>query len=309
VHRLERLINLVAALLHAERPLTADELRHRLPGYAEDHGAFRRAFERDKEALRDLGIPVVVEPVDDAAEPGVVGYRIPKEAYYLQDPGLAADELAALHLAASAVRLEGANGVEALWKLGGELAEEGPTGLSGAVAALPGTAALGPVFAAISSRRQIVFTYRGRARRVDPWRLSFRSGHWYLAGHDHDAGEERMFRLDRLESDVTVTGEDGAFERPPHAAGQPPPWEMGAEEALTARLLVDAGQAAWAAGHVGPDAVEEWRSDGSVVLAVRVTNRDAFRSFVLGFLDHAEVLGPPELRAEMVHWLQGLCRS
>ena len=47
VHRLERLINLVAALLHAERPLTAEELRNRLPGYAEDHGTFRRAFERD----------------------------------------------------------------------------------------------------------------------------------------------------------------------------------------------------------------------------------------------------------------------
>lgn len=322
MHRLERLINLVAALLHADRPLTAEELRNRLPGYAEDHGTFRRAFERDKEALRDLGIPVVLEPVDDATQPGVVGYRIPKEAYYLQDPGLAPDELAALHLAASAVRLEGGSGVEALWKLGGELAEQGPSGpLSGfagptmttgpspAVAALPTTAHLGPAFAAISARRRIAFAYRGRKRRVDPWRLSFRNGHWYLAGHDHDAGDERMFRLDRVESDVEVTGDEGAFERPPHAGAQPPPWEMGTEEALPARLLVDAGQAAWAAAHVGPEAVEAWRPDGSVVLAVRVTNRDAFRSFVLGFLDHAEVLGPPELRAEMVDWLEAICRS
>ncbi len=323
MHRLERLINLVAALLHAERPLTAEELRHRLPGYAEDHGTFRRAFERDKEALRDLGIPVVLEPVDDAAQPGVMGYRIPKEAYYLQDPGLAPDELAALHLAASAVRLDGANGVAALWKLGGELAEQGPSGpgspmagLSGpgspsaaAVAALPGTANLAAVFAAISARRRIGFTYRGRPRQVDPWRLSFRNGHWYLAGGDHDAGEERMFRLDRIESDVTPTGDEGAFERPTHVGAQPPPWQMGVEEALAARLLVDADQAAWAAAHVGPDAVEEWRPDGSVVLAVRVTNRDAFRSFVLGFLDHAEVLGPPELRAEMVEWLEALVRG
>ena len=306
MHRLERLINLVAALLHAERPLTAEELRNRLPGYAEDHGAFRRAFERDKEALRDLGIPVVVEPVDEVTQPGVVGYRIPKEAYYLEDPGLAPDELAALHLAASAVRLEGASGVEALWKLGGELAEQGP---APAVAALPGTAHLAPVFAAISARRRIGFAYRGRPRRVDPWRLSFRNGHWYLAGYDHDAAEERMFRLDRVESDVAVTGEGGAFERPPHLGAQPPPWQMGGDETLTARLLVDAEQAAWAAGHVGPDAVEERRPDGSVVLAVRVTNREGFRSFVLGFLDHAEVLDPPELRAEMVDWLEDLCRS
>jgi proteasome accessory factor B len=306
VHRLERLINLVAALLHAERPLTAEELRHRLPGYAEDHGAFRRAFERDKEALRDLGIPVVVEPIDEVSQPGVVGYRIPKEAYYLEDPGLAPDELAALHLAASAVRLEGASGVEALWKLGGELAEQGP---APAVAALPGTTHLAPVFGAISARRRVEFAYRGRRRRVDPWRLSFRNGHWYLAGYDHDAAEERMFRLDRVESDVDVTGEPGAFERPPHLGAQPPPWQMGGDEALTARLLVDAGQASWAASHVGPDAVEERRPDGSVVLAVRVTNREGFRSFVLGFLDHAEILDPPELRADMVDWLEALCRS
>ncbi len=312
MHRLERLINLVAALLHADRPLTTEELRNRLPGYAEDHGSFRRAFERDKEALRDLGIPIEVEPVDDATQPGVVGYRIPKEAYYLTDPGLAPDELAALHLAASAVRLDGASGVEALWKLGGEVAGQGGFASGGpvaAVAALPGAAHLAPVFAAISVRRRIRFTYRDRARLVDPWRLSFRSGHWYLAGLDHDAGEERMFRLDRVSSDVDPTGQEGAFERPAHAGAQPPPWQMGAEEALTARLLVDAGQATWAAGHVGPEAVEAWRPDGSVVLAVRVTNRHAFRSFVLGFLDHAEVLGPPELRAEMVQWLENLCRS
>ena len=305
MHRLERLINLVAALLDAEQPLTADELRHRLPGYAESDGSFRRAFERDKEALRDLGIPVVVEPID-AASPGILGYRIPKEEYYLHDPGLAPDELAALHLAASAVRLEGASGVQALWKLGGEVAEGGP---APAVAALPGAAHLATVFAAISARRPLAFAYRNRLRRIDPWRLSFRNGHWYLAGHDHDAGEERMFRLDRIESDVEVTGQDGSFERPPHAGAQPPPWEMGGDEAMTARLLVDAGQAGWAASHVGSQAVEGWRPDGSAVLAVRVTNRAAFRSFVLGFLDHAEILDPPELRADMERWLEAQCPS
>lgn len=305
MHRLERLINLVAALLHADRPLTAEELRDRLPGYAEDRGAFRRAFERDKEALRDLGIPVVVEPVDEAGQPGVVGYRIPKDQYYLTDPGLQPDELAALHLAASAVRLEGASGVEALWKLGGEVAEGGPS--PAVAAALPGTAHLAPLFAAISARRPVGFTYRGRPRRVDPWRLSFRNGHWYLAGHDHAAADERLFRLDRIESDVEAAGDDGAFARPPHGGAVPAPWETGGDEPRTARLLVDAEQAGWAAGHVGPDAVEEWRPDGSVVLAVRVTNRDAFRSFVLGFLDHAEVLGPSELRADLVDWLEALC--
>jgi predicted DNA-binding transcriptional regulator YafY len=37
-----------------------------------------------------------------------------------------------------------------------------------------------------------------------------------------------------------------------------------------------------------------------------VSNRDAFRSFVLGFLEHAEVLSPPELRDDMVRWLTSM---
>ncbi|MBA3267585.1 MAG: WYL domain-containing protein [Acidimicrobiia bacterium] len=304
MHRLERLINLVAALLDSTRPLTAEELRQRVPGYAEEKVTFRRAFERDKETLRDMGVPVVTELVDPA-DPSLVGYRIRKEDYYLADPGLAGDELAALHLAASAVRLEGADGVGALWKLGGEVAEDGPTA---PVAALPGEVHLAGLFAAISQRRRVGFDYRGRPRRIEPHRLSFRNGHWYLAGRDMDAADNRSFRLDRIESEVVVGDEAEAFVAPTGTGpGLPSPWETGDNAPVAARLLVDADQAGWAAGHLGADAVEEWRPDGSVVLALRVTNRDAFRSFVLGFLDHAEVLGPEELRAEMVAWLEALC--
>src|SRR5438874_4639806 len=101
--RLERLINLTAALLEAERPLTSDDLHQRLPGYAENQAAFRRAFERDKDVLREMGVPLVLEHVDPS-QPGLDGYRIPKDEYYLKDPGLEPDELAALHLAASAVQ-------------------------------------------------------------------------------------------------------------------------------------------------------------------------------------------------------------
>ena len=48
------------------------------------------------------------------------------------------------------------------------------------------------------------------------------------------------------------------------------------------------------------------RPDGSAVFRVGVTNVPAFRSFVLGFLDHAEILGPPRLRDDMVAWLRRL---
>lgn len=306
MNRLERLINLVAALLAAERPLTADELRRRVPGYADDKQAFRRAFERDKEALRDLGVPVTVEAVP-GTNPPVDGYRVLKDAYYLPDPDLAEDELAALHLAASAVRLDVANGVEALWKLGGEVAESGPVP---AVAALPGATHLVPLFGAITGRRTVTLGYRGKQRHLDPWRLSFRNGHWYLTARDRDAGEERLFRLDRAEPPIE-TGEPGSAEPPSAPVGTTPlnPWELGVEEAVTARLRVDAEQAGWAESHVGPASVVERDGDGSVVLSFRVTNRDAFRSFTLGFLDHAEIVGPDELRDDIVRWLEAQCSA
>lgn len=301
--RLERLINLVAALLDTKRPLSRAELQERVPGYQGSPEAARRAFERDKETLRGMGIPLAVEPVDPAVPEMGEGYRIPREQYELADPHLEPDELAALHLAASAVRLDGTAGREALWKLGGA---PGDGGGKGPMAALPGGEHLTTLFAAVTERRPLRFTYRGTERWVDPYWLSFVNGRWYLVGHDHLRAEERRFRLDRIES-VPVVGEAAAFRRPPTAKRSwPQPWRLGDDEELEATLLVDADQADWAVAQVGADAVRERRSDGAVVLAVAVSNREAFRSFVLGFLHHAEVLGPPELRQDMVDWLQAV---
>ena len=82
------------------------------------------------------------------------------------------------------------------------------------------------------------------------------------------------------------------------------PWKLGGGEPVEARVLVDAAQAPWIVQHLGPGAVAEERPDGSVVVTMAVTNRDNFRSFVLTFLDHAEVLDPADLRAEIVAWLE-----
>jgi predicted DNA-binding transcriptional regulator YafY len=68
-------------------------------------------------------------------------------------------------------------------------------------------------------------------------------------------------------------------------------------------VLVDAAQAPWIVQHLGAGAVVDERPDGSVVVRMTVTNRENFRSFVLTFLDHAEVLAPGELRDDVVAWL------
>jgi predicted DNA-binding transcriptional regulator YafY len=301
--RLERLLNLTAALLNTARPLTASDLAEQVPGYPDpgDKATFRRAFERDKEALRDMGIPVLTVEVP-GSEPPELGYAIRRDDYALRDPGLDADELAALHLATAAVRMEGLPGTEAVWKLGGATNEA--AGDAVPVAALPAMPQLVPLFSAVAERAPVAFAYRGERRSVDPYRLSFSRGHWYLDGWDHDRVDERQFRLDRIDGDVE-TGEGGSFDRPASSRKAPAqPWTIGGEDPVQARVRVDPDQAGWAVDHVGRECVVASDEDGAVVLELGVTNRDAFRSFVLGFLDHAEVLEPAELRDDLVAWLQ-----
>ncbi len=72
---------------------------------------------------------------------------------------------------------------------------------------------------------------------------------------------------------------------------------------MEARVLVDASRAGWVVEQLGEEAVVERRADGSVEVALAVVNRAAFRSWVLDLLDHAEVIGPEELRADIVAWL------
>lgn len=303
--KLERLLNLTALLLDAARPVTAEAVHRQVPGYPDDKASFRRAFERDKDELRSMGIPLVVERVP-GQEQEIDGYRIPKEHYYLRDPQLAPDELAALQLAASAVRID-LPAEEGLRKLGGRPMVGGPQEVGVDAAALPTDPNLGVLFGAVADRRPVELVYRDERRQVDPYRLEFQRGHWYVSGFDHLRDEERTYRLDRIEGRVAPTGLP-RFDPPatdvPGAAR--PPWLLGEDEAVRARVRIDPPKAPWAVQHVGPDQVVEEAPDGSVVVELEVTNRAAFRSFVLSLLGGAEVLEPAELRDDLVAWLEGI---
>ncbi|HKF91976.1 MAG TPA: DNA-binding transcriptional regulator, partial [Acidimicrobiia bacterium] len=158
--RLERLTNLVATLLDTRRPLTLEEIVELVPGYPNDKLSYRRQFERDKDTLRGIGIPVRLESVDDLGPEQ--GYRIPPDEYYLPPLDLTSDEQAALHVAVTAVRLEGGPApTEALWKLGGREGEA-----AHALAALPTVPALPALFDAYRTRSTVTFTYRGEGRHV-----------------------------------------------------------------------------------------------------------------------------------------------
>lgn len=297
--RFERVTNLVTFLLNQPQGASFAQILAEIPGWPEGDEARRRAFERDKRVLRDEGIPLVEEKGR---------YRIPPEEFYLPDLSLTEAEQVALRLAVAAVPLGGESAELALHKLtlgaAGTLEEAAPV-----VAALDEQPVLPRIHTAIRSRSVLHFAYgdAGETRVVEPSLLFFRDGNWYVAGHDRMRGAVRSFRIDRIAGEVDVR-EDETFEPRPLTSEEAFPrqqwlWDR-LPEAVEAVVEVDAVLAVKAMADVGGRGSTDLREDGSVVLRMPVTNQDAFRVWVLGMLDHAVVLEPPDLRADMVAWLE-----
>ena len=300
VDRLERLTDLVLVLLRDQRPKSLREIASEVPGYPAREGEARRqAFERDKRTLRDGGIEVVAVPIDG---PEQMGYVIRPEDYYLPDLDLSPDEQAALNLAVAGVHLGEPTGRDALWRLG--LAASVGTR---PVAELPALPALGVLHGALRARATVTFGYRGDERHVDPALLRFHGGWWYLVGFDRDREASRTFRVDRIDGDVRA-GERASASLPdgfdPEAALPDVPWRIGEGAPVTVELWADATVGELVLDELGQGALVRRHADGSVVVRVDVTNTAALRSWLLELGEHALVLGPPEVRAEMVTWLE-----
>ncbi len=139
--------------------------------------------------------------------------------------------------------------------------------------------------------------------------MVLRFGHWYVVGHDRDRDAPRAFRVDRIDGDAEL-GRAGAFTPPegidPADYVRADPMTYGEDQPVDAHVLVDAPRAGWVVDQLGQEAVLERRPDGAVVVALPVVNRAAFRTWVIDLLDHAEVLSPPELRDDMVAWLDAV---
>ena len=218
----ERLLSLVVCLLSARRYLTATQIREAVPGYPESFDAFKRMFERDKDELRELGIPL--ETGTNAPGEEEYGYRISRQAYELPEITLEADEAAMLGLAARVWRqAELAGAAE------GALLKLRAAGIDAEDLTQPGIeprvrtpeAAFGPLWEAVRDGRPVSFGYRaaGRSaaqqRNLEPWGVVNRRGHWYVVGHDADRDAERVFRLSRIDGLVTFTGPAGTVTVPP----------------------------------------------------------------------------------------------
>jgi proteasome accessory factor B len=316
MHPLERLVNLVALLLESRRPLTFEQIRAKMPeGYGQDDSqSAKRMFERDKDVLRDVGVPIEVVSTD--AWEVEQGYAILKDRYYLPEIDFTPEEISALFVAANAGGADDA-AEQAVRKLlygtdGGLVAGAA----SGTLAAEAGTvdARLTAAAEAITERRGLRFVYRTSRgveseRHVDPWGLVFRAGHWYLVGFDREREEIRAFRLSRASGELRLDGEAAAppegFRAAEHVVAGPfGPGEP--EERATVAFSPDVGW--WATRGVQGAVIEETRPDGWVTVSLPAAPGDALVSWILSFGPDAVAVGPEALRAEILHRLEAALR-
>ena len=310
---LERLLNLVGLLLETPRPLTFEQIRQVLEPYGQANpDSAKRMFERDKDVLREYGVPLELVDVDVWGTEQ--GYVIPKEKYYLPEIEFEPGELVALLVAAqsggqdqaaeSGARklLYGADG-GVLAGLGGGPLASGSDARSNLVHA---------VAEATQELRRISFTYRtsqGKTgdRDVDAWAMVFRAGHWYLVGHDRERDDVRAFRLSRMAGEIADTGE-----------GSAPPDDFRAADHVDAGPWVAAGDdRAVVAVLAGPRLVRRipvpgcrprsaTDEDGRIVMEIPMADEEAFAAMLLEYGPDAVVRSPASLRDAVVSRLEAL---
>ncbi|GII99118.1 transcriptional regulator [Sediminihabitans luteus] len=324
----ERLLNLVIALVNTSASMTKQQIRSKVNGYAHAPTveAFERMFERDKDALRELGVPVMT--VDSGGHADDVGYRIDLDAYALRELDLTPAELGVLSLAAQFwadknVRADISRALTKIRSAGvAEAAGDVVAGLAPRVRAVG--EAYGPLLDAIGSRTAVTFTYRAAStgevlsRVVEPWRIAARGGGWYLLGFDRERGAARAYRLSRVVGRVRAIGTAGAYALPDDVDVDALLGTRGGEP-RTARLAVLAERAGAlrARGTAVAPAAEPTVAEHTVaeptvagsesardVVDVPFTSTTSLADEIAGYADAVLVLAPQDLRDAVVERLR-----
>lgn len=310
-------MNLVIALLSTNSYLTAEKIRKSVAGYSESASdeAFSRMFERDKNELRDLGIPLETGKLSsfDATE----GYRINRKAYALPPVELTAEESAAVAVATQlwqSPELVTAT-QSALLKLraaGVDVDSEDAGVAITSTAALPGLRgseeALGVLLAATNSGRVVQFQHRQtrndpyRTRTLEPWGVLTHQGRWYVVGHDRDRADTRTFRLSRIGPGAKAIGPSGAVTVPDgidlreivqRVVADVPTGEQ-------ARVWIAEGRATALRRQAVTAAPLTWRGRTGEEITVDIGMHDRLAREIASYGTDAVALDPPQLRDDVL---------
>ena len=309
----ERLMNLVICLLVSRGYVPKSRIRQVVGGYGDQaHDAFERMFERDKEELRELGIPIETGSNDPYGneEPG---YRIKRQDFELPEIRLEPDEAAVLGLAARV--WQHASLAAATSRAVLKLRAAGVETDTGALAAVePRVAveepAFWPLWEAVRDRRPVTFDHRKQpgdppVRRIlQPWSVLSWHGRWYVVGYDVDRAAPRLFRLSRIVGEVAPTGPAGSYDVPPgseirEAASALTP----ARQTNLARVRVRRGSGY---GLRRRAAAEQPWSDGWDLLTVPFADDGVLADEVAGYGADAVLLEPQAVRDRVVARLRAV---
>ncbi|MDI1289624.1 MAG: WYL domain-containing protein [bacterium] len=317
VDRTERLLNLVICLMATSTAVPRADIRARIPGYSDaaSDTAFERMFERDKDELRSMGIPV--DTVTDVSGEEI-GYRIVEDSYALQAIDFTLEERAAIAVAAqvwsrAAIAPVAGTALRKLESLDGGTADWAPADLRGPVQLTASDAALLPLMSAVRHDKVVTFDYRtpvqaeAQRRTVSPWGLRSASGRWILVGFDHDRDAQRTFRLSRIEGSVTVTAKSREHQPPEGFDIGANPTDGYADEAIQATLRIAPHRgAALRRLAVATADTDPFEADTVTVSARSI---DDLVSLVCGAGADVVVLDPPEVVDAVVAALAALRRA
>ena len=300
----ERLLNLVLVLLSTARPMPKAQIRRLVPQYGQSASteAFERMFERDKDELRELGIPLLTEDMD-VLHDDEPGYRIHQGDYALPELDLAPDELAVLGLASRAWAQASLAGeaAQALRKLRASGVERDVDALVGIE---PRLRTVEPSFDAVKDgvvrRIPLRFDYRRpeapdvAERHVRPWSLISWHGRWYLTAFDIDRDAPRVFRLSRITGTVRSAGRPGAFEVPedhePQLMVERSTRPTSAPSPAVLRVRQGSGRTLRLRARTVGEVDDSWS-----LVDLDYTDLDAFADEVAGYGPTVVVEQPPEL--------------
>jgi proteasome accessory factor B len=298
----ERLFNLTCALLVSSQGLTKAEIFANVQGYKErynhggDNETLSRLFERDKVDLTKAGVAwrsfIPPEDMNDNQE---YRYLIANEDFvWPAGTTLSAKQVALMNLAsqvwAKASLSRDANNAIMRIRAMGE-----PADASSLIGIAPRirTHELSflPLSTAIESSSRVSFDYQKpdqvepEVRNVEPWVIQNISGQWLLLGYDLDRQEPRNYLLRRIRSEVDI--QDVTFEAPTKAEVDAAIEELEKHRSSrVAKLRVPTLSAAWF--HFDLRADQE-------VFEVSFMDLHLLAEELLEFVDHVEILSPPEL--------------
>ena len=316
----ERILNLTICLLVSGSYLPKSRIRQIVEGYHDlSDQAFERTFERDKDELRRLGIPLQVGSFDPLFD-DEPGYRIVRSDFELPPIELDAEEAAVVGVAARAWRH--ASVAESTHSALAKLRAAGIEPDTSQLAALePNVSANEPAFEplwhAVLDRVRVSFTYRGGATRtLEPWGLTSNKGRWYVIGHDTDRGATRMFKLSRILDLPVRVSKDGAYELPADLDLRRLSRALAPDDPrAVAQIAIRPGRApalrrrGQPADEVSADSTPLRPPNGFDIVRVGYADQQVLAEEVAGYAADAVVLEPAELRSAVVDRLRAVAAT